>query len=297
MRNYYGPIKKHFEQIDKQLEAVDWTVANEENLQKVKKSISILKYWVSFGELVIQNSKIKGKLKKQLEYHLKDLKSGIEDRQILEVDLRTLRNITQSQKMMKTMPDDKKLMNYRLFLIEDSFKQMKSFKSPRIENFYNQTLEELKTLRSANNPENEIRQKQIDRREGPPINPESAFYMKNLQKFRNKILKGEIGGNIKYRESKMVLIIFSSYEFMTETKLDNIVTDVNHLLDQAWIKSQDYATKNNIIQRVQLSIDDLSFLNEKILNHIELLIKVNARNLIHDSNVIFYMHTITIIIS
>jgi len=164
-------------------------------------------------------------------------------------------------------------------MIEDNFKQVKSFKSSRVENYYNRILEKFIKLKSKGElDENEgISQRSLPNREGPIVNEKSAFYMGNMRKFRNRILDGKIGGDLGYSESKMVLVIFDSHDYLSETNLSNLMTDINNLLNQAWLETEDFRAKMDYIQRCQLFVEDLAFLNLKVLQHIRLLIKLDKQ--------------------
>jgi hypothetical protein len=55
------------------------------------------------------------------------------------------------------------------------------------------------------------------------------------------------------------------------------MTDINNLLNQAWLETEDFRAKMDYIQRCQLFVEDLAFLNLKVLQHIRLLIKLDKQ--------------------
>ena len=280
--------------MDHRLEKPEKEDLEDEDLEKVQKSIKILSFWEDFGRLLMQNSNIKEKLRAHIEFNLNEMKNMKGEFVNMENDLRALISIQQTEFFMKdtlkVQNKDDHLFQHRLYMIEDNFKQVKSFRSSRVENYYNRILEKFIRLKRKGNLEDlqTESQRSLPQRDGPVLNENSAFYLGNMTKFRNRILDGKMGGNLGYSESKMILVIFDSHEYLSETNLANMMTDVNNLLNQAWLESEDFQSKREYIQRCQLFVEDFAFLNSKILQHIRLLIKLE-KNKVFKVKDVFYL--------
>jgi hypothetical protein len=282
--------------MDKRLEKPENENLEQEDIDKLQRCIKILGFWEDFGRLLMHNSQIKEKLRVHLEFNINEIISLKGQFELMENDVRALVSIQQTEFFMKdtlqVQGQDDNLFQHRLYMIEDNFKQLKSFRSSRVENYYNRILEKFIRLKRKGefNEKDQESEIVLPKRDGKELNSQSAYYMGNMNKFRNKILDGKIGGNLGYSESKMVLVIFDSYEYLSETNLSNLMTDINNLLNQAWLESEDFQIKRDYIQRCELFVEDLAFLNSKILRHIKLLIKLDRNNVfkIKDVNIYFF---------
>lgn len=269
--------------MDNNLEKPEDANLGSEDLARVRQAVRILSFWEDFGRLLMQNSSIREKLRAHLEFNLTEIASQRKELLVMETDLRALMSIQQTEEFMRdsltVQGHDELLFQHRLYTIENHFKRVKSFRSGRVENYYNRLLEKLIRLKNQGqlegpNPEDEPA---LPKRTGPELNAQSAYYFGNMRRFRNRILEGEFGKELGYAESKMVLVIFDSHEYLGEANLTNLMTDVNNLLNQAWLESEDFASKLDYIQRCQLFVEDLAFLGSKVLQHVRLLIRLDRQ--------------------
>lgn len=294
-RNYFSVIKDFFEHLDGRLESPEKESLEQEDVERVRRCLRTLGFWQDFGRLLMQNSSIKERLRVHLEFNLAEIQALKARFLALEKDLLALVSVQQTASFMRdtlaARGRDEDLFQHRLYVVEDNFKQLKSFKSSRVENYYNRILEKFIRLKRKGQFEEAGQEggRPLPGREGPGLNAQSAFYMGNMNRFRGRILDGRVGGSLGYSESKMVLVIFDSHEYLGEVYLSNLLADINNLLNQAWLESADFASKRDYIQRCELFVEDLSFLNTRILRHIRLLIKLDRDKVFKVKDVGLYL--------
>lgn len=282
-RNHFSVIKSLYEFMDTSLEKPESATLDADDLARVRRAVRILSFWEDFGRLLMQNSSIREKLRAHIEFNLNEISTQRKDFLTMETDLRALMSIQHTEHFMRdtlqVQGKDELLFQHRLYTIEDHFKQVKTFRSGRVENYYNRILEKLIRLKSQGRldelPSNS--QRSLPERTGPELNAQSAYYFGNMKRFRTRILEGEFGEELGYTESKMVLVIFDSHEYLGEASLTTLLTDVNNLLNQAWLESEDFSSKLEYIQRCQLFVEDLAFLGSKILQHVRLLMRLDKQ--------------------
>lgn len=290
-RNHFVAIRSFFEFMDKRLEKPEDSLLEPADLLQVRRGARILTFWEDFGELLLQNSDLRGQLRAHLELNLGEFAAVRRDFAAMETDLRALMSIQATGTLLadslQAKGVDEALFQHRLYTVEDTFKRVKSFRSGRVENYYNRSLERLIRLKSQGRLDEQpaVNGEPLPEPSGLGLNAESAFYFGNLKKFRARVLEGDFGEQLGYVDSKLVLVIFDSHLFLGEAGLVNLLTDVNNLLNQAWLDTEDFPSKLEYIQRCRLFVEDLAFLNSKVLRHVGLLAQLDRQGIFKSPDV------------